>query len=452
MARFLVSAHLTDRMAETREGFLLCRDVPIARTGSLDYLADETPVAPADGSDTVTVYRFAEDLFDPAAMASFEGKPLVAGHPATDVDPANWRRLARGHLQNVRRGSGADSDLLLADILVTDAEAIAAILQGGVREVSCGYDADYRQIAPGVGRQIAIRGNHVALVDEGRCGPRCAIKDEDSIMKKATRGLLGFVLGTPSVKSTIDADPRARRALDAAIAEEVTDAEPDPSEQTATDGGAAGSGAHDDGQRVTDDLGEIKLLLRSLLEKLDGQQGRSGDEDPERAAITDTDPATVTDTDPDTDPQPATDGQAATDPRKAGDAVRRSGADAAIVRDAAILAPGLAVALGDPATIVQRMALRAASRDGAIRRVVDAALDGARIDDARGGALNLAWASAVEVARARINGRTADALSAAGSGAGSAATRPRRAAGRDGASTPADLNALFAQHRASLKG
>lgn len=48
-----------------------------------------------------------------------------------------------------------------------------------LREVSCGYDADYEQLAVGRGRQMNIVGNHVALVERGRCGPRCAIGDSE---------------------------------------------------------------------------------------------------------------------------------------------------------------------------------------------------------------------------------------------------------------------------------
>ena len=40
-----------------------------------------------------------------------------------------------------------------------------------------GYNAFYEQTAPGLGRQKDIHCNHVALVDEGRCGKRCAIMD-----------------------------------------------------------------------------------------------------------------------------------------------------------------------------------------------------------------------------------------------------------------------------------
>ncbi|MBP0974841.1 MAG: DUF2213 domain-containing protein, partial [Oscillospiraceae bacterium] len=46
--------------------------------------------------------------------------------------------LQRGHAHNIRRGAGADSDLLLADLILTDPCLIDAVL-AGKREISCGY-------------------------------------------------------------------------------------------------------------------------------------------------------------------------------------------------------------------------------------------------------------------------------------------------------------------------
>ncbi len=81
-----------------------------------------------------------------------------------------------------------EDDILLADLLITDKAAIESV-RAGLREVSCGYDADYEQIEPGRGRQRNIIGNHVALVEKGRCGSRCAIGDKDmpTQAKKKTR-------------------------------------------------------------------------------------------------------------------------------------------------------------------------------------------------------------------------------------------------------------------------
>ncbi|WP_413206725.1 DUF2213 domain-containing protein [Rhodospirillum sp. A1_3_36] len=425
MPLILVSTRLSDRISETPEGYLLCEGVALARTGDLEYLPEEVPVTPGDG-DTILIERGEADLFDKATMASFEGRPLTDGHPDDDVTPETWRELACGVVQNVRRGQGPEADLLLADLLVTDADAIKAV-NGGLRELSCGYDAEYIEIAPGRGRQTHLRGNHVALVSEGRCGPRCAIRDRrtktrDHRMTKTKKpGLLATLLGSAGVRKAMDADPRVKKALDEALVEgQAGDEDPEEKPVPATDEGEPG---------LAEDMAEIKMLLRSLVEKM----GATGDEDPE--VMTDEDSEDTQDEDPedaqDEDPEATQDRK----PRKTGDR-----ATATLVRDAAILSPGLIASTGDRALTVKRVALRAAMKDGAVARAVKAiARDG--IDRATGPTLDAAFSAAVEIKRAAANGRTADAL-----------TRGD-AKGRAGAyDTPASLNVQFAEYRKGLKG
>lgn len=162
----------------TPEGFLICHDVPIARVGEMIYGSGEVPIeAGFDG--IVKIQRTDEDVFRQETIASFEGKPVTLDHPEDFVTPQNWGALAKGIAQNVRRGSGADDGLLLADLLITDDLAIQEV-NDGLREVSCGYEADYEQAEPGKGFQRNIIGNHIALVERGRCGPRCAIGDKET--------------------------------------------------------------------------------------------------------------------------------------------------------------------------------------------------------------------------------------------------------------------------------
>lgn len=184
--RWFTPETLSARQRMTPEGFLLCEAVPIARTGTLIYDESEIPVEGGPGG-LVTIERNADEVFRAETMASFEGKPVTLSHPDEFVTPANWRQLSVGIVQNVRRGTDVEQDLMLADLLITDAEAIELVRRDNdpnserLRQVSCGYDADYEQLAPGRGRQTTIVGNHVALVERGRCGPRCAIGDSDEM-------------------------------------------------------------------------------------------------------------------------------------------------------------------------------------------------------------------------------------------------------------------------------
>ena len=163
------------------EGYLLCLNVPVARTGMQEYLPEELGLG--SGPGFIQVYRPEEEVFAPETMASFEAVPVTNDHPRDGVDLDNIRRLQAGHAQNVRRGSGEEADLLLADLVITDERLIEAILNGK-REISCGYTYE---LAEENGRYIQrkIRGNHIAVVDAGRAGSRVSIKDHMGSKGKA---------------------------------------------------------------------------------------------------------------------------------------------------------------------------------------------------------------------------------------------------------------------------
>jgi hypothetical protein len=223
-------SRISENMTVTPEGYLICRHVPIARTGTQEYNASELG---AEGDAAIIVNRSPDEVFSDAALASFEGKPVTNGHPPESVLPENFAAYAKGHVQNVRRGLDAESDLMLADLFINDPGLIERI-NGGLREVSCGYNCDYIASDHGY-EQLAIRGNHVAVVEKGRAGDRVAIRDNAAqtpvratlpqperrkVMTKRNannkRGLLALLL---RVKSN-DAEPEEVAELAEALIEE----------------------------------------------------------------------------------------------------------------------------------------------------------------------------------------------------------------------------------------
>lgn len=175
------------------EGYLLCLNVPVARTGTQEYLPEELGLP--GGGALVPVYRPETEVFSPETIASFEGMPVTNDHPPEGVDVSNIRALQKGHAHNIRRGNGEEADLLLADLIITDPKLIDLVLSGK-REISCGYTYELCE-ENGQYIQRKIRGNHVAVVDAGRAGPRVSIKDNKpeperskTIMKKSLSKIL----------------------------------------------------------------------------------------------------------------------------------------------------------------------------------------------------------------------------------------------------------------------
>lgn len=105
----------------TAEGYLV---VParIARTGIQEYLAHE--IGLDGGPDRVIrVYRPESEVFDPAAIASFDGLPITDDHPGVSVNADNWGQYAVGFTRTPRR----EGDYVVVDLYITRRSAIDKI-------------------------------------------------------------------------------------------------------------------------------------------------------------------------------------------------------------------------------------------------------------------------------------------------------------------------------------
>lgn len=254
---------------QAEEGYILYTGVPIARTGSMVYGREEVGL---DGEGTVNVYRDAADVFEPAAIASFEGKIVTDEHPPVMLDEQNVMRYIKGTVHNVRRGTGDEADMLIADLMIYDPELNWEIREGK-REVSAGYYLEYEEGPDGKLYQRKIRGNHVAIVPKGRAGGRVAIKDSQ---KPETRKYTGGK--NMAEKKTIwdrlfgsvakDADPEdiAELAKMAAAHEAAEKEAPAPAPETKPEG--------EPEHKAEDDIAELKGMIRGLLAKLEEEEAK----------------------------------------------------------------------------------------------------------------------------------------------------------------------------------
>lgn len=122
-----------------------------------------------DDNKVYELYRDPEELGHPEAVASFQGVPLMIKHVAQTAEEPR-KEYQAGSVYNVR----FDGERLRGDLLVSDGRAIELIEGDELSDLSCGYR--YKPVmrsgsAKGKtydGRMTQIRGNHVALVDDGR--------------------------------------------------------------------------------------------------------------------------------------------------------------------------------------------------------------------------------------------------------------------------------------------
>lgn len=232
------------------EGYLICRDVPINRTGVQEYLAGELGLD-GDPERVVKVYRLPEDVFAPAALASFEGKDVTDNHPPEMLTAENQSAYSKGHLEHVRRVG----DNTVADLFIKDPVLASQVESGAMREVSCGYNCKFEPYLDGY-RQTNIIGNHLAVVPRGRAGKGVAIRDTAAQAEKGTRNMnfwKSFWAGMFGAAADADLD-----VTPAMTAQAVQDAEPaEPAQDAGSDALAA----------LGDRMGKLEAMLAQLLPK-----------------------------------------------------------------------------------------------------------------------------------------------------------------------------------------
>lgn len=129
------------------------------------------------------MYRPAEEL--KRAADTFNGLPLLFEHHDISADNIPKDKV----IGSLGTDAEFDAPYLANSLIITDAEAIAAIESGEYRELSAAYMYE-AEMEPGMfdgqhydGKMRNIRGNHVAIVREGRAGPDVAVADSGSKIK-----------------------------------------------------------------------------------------------------------------------------------------------------------------------------------------------------------------------------------------------------------------------------
>ena len=230
-------SHLSEHLVKTPEGYLICYGVPINRTGTQNYSAGELGLG-GDTERSVTVYRLEEDVFSPAALASFEGKDITRGHPPEMLNAENQAGYSKGHLENVRR----EGENTVADLVIKDPSLVSDVENGVLREVSCGYNCNFEPYQDGY-KQTHIIGNHLAIVPRGRAGRDVAIKDTAPEAEKGRKTIMSYwktflaaFAGAAKDAELEELDKMVETtaaALDAEPAEKAQDAEPAKEEPAA---------------------------------------------------------------------------------------------------------------------------------------------------------------------------------------------------------------------------
>lgn len=154
---------------------------PLSRVGVFPYLGSS--IGAPEPDKIYQVYRPAEELGHPDTLASFRLTPFVDDHEMLGAEEDGLTPAEKKGVHGVIGEKLEFDGSVLYGNLKVFSEELARKLAAGKKEVSCGYRCVY-EFTPGVyeGKpydaiQRTLRGNHTALVNEGRMGPEFAVLD-----------------------------------------------------------------------------------------------------------------------------------------------------------------------------------------------------------------------------------------------------------------------------------
>lgn len=125
-------------------------------------------------------YRPAEELGDEETIRSVNGIPIQLNHHLDYPDkPAKETRVG-----STGDKAAFDGTYLSNSLHIQDSDAIDRIKDGSMKQLSLAYhyDPDFKSSGEWKGQKYdftmrKIRGQHLALVEEGRAGPTCVVED-----------------------------------------------------------------------------------------------------------------------------------------------------------------------------------------------------------------------------------------------------------------------------------
>ena len=124
--KILINERLSEHRCKTPEGYLICTDAILARTGKQTYRKNEI-FKDSDDETEIEVDRTEDEVFSPQTLASFENKPVTVEHPDEDVNVHNYKEYAVGFVRDVHRGEVDGQPVILGNLVITDEQTIQEI-------------------------------------------------------------------------------------------------------------------------------------------------------------------------------------------------------------------------------------------------------------------------------------------------------------------------------------
>lgn len=179
---------------KTPQGFMICKDVTLAKPMVKEYYAGELGIVDGfEPTDIINIYTPPDVLFGQSVIDGFTASDVAMQHPkGNQLNSDNYKEHVIGTAKNVR----AENGYLVADLTIKDKWAIESIEHEDVKQISLGYAAEL-DMTEGTtetgqayhGQWVGMVADHVAVVREGRCGDDCKIGDKQTVIKPEVKSM-----------------------------------------------------------------------------------------------------------------------------------------------------------------------------------------------------------------------------------------------------------------------
>lgn len=170
---------MTARQIDTN-GWIEVKGNPLSRVGVFQYSGSQVG---GDENRIYNVYRPEEELSDPETIESFKLIPWINDHLMLGKDENGLTPAEEKGVEGVIGEDVYFKDGILYGNIKVFSESLADLIEAGKEQLSAGYRCVYKFVKgvfngqPYDAIQTQIRGNHLALVDEGRMGKEVAVLD-----------------------------------------------------------------------------------------------------------------------------------------------------------------------------------------------------------------------------------------------------------------------------------
>lgn len=256
---------------------------PLTKVGVFPYSG--ASIGAPDPNKIYNVYRPEEELSDPECINSFKLIPMMDDHPKTLVgsEKDGFIPTENKGIDGVIGEEVYFEDGILKGNIKIFSDKIKKTIQDGKEELSAGYKCIYNFVSGvynGINYdaiQTKIRGNHLALVTEGRAGPDIAVMDSFIFTIDSKELIMNEENKTKAVKDegiTLEALAAQVKTLADAVAK-MTQAEKAEAngtlakdEEKPAETVPAMTDAACDADKATGmDAKEVEKLIRSSIEK-----------------------------------------------------------------------------------------------------------------------------------------------------------------------------------------